>query len=44
MDYSMVGVVANMLYKVGQPAKPTMYFSVLIGDSDIGGLTLSSGH
>ncbi len=30
-DYQVVGVVADTLYKVGQPAKPTMYFSVLNG-------------
>lgn len=40
VDYSIVGVVADTLYQVGQPAKPTMYFSVFNGDSDIGGVSL----
>jgi putative ABC transport system permease protein len=30
-DYQVVGVVANTLYQVGQPAKPIMYFPVLNG-------------
>ena len=30
-DYQVVGVVANTLYQVGQPARATMYFSVLNG-------------
>jgi predicted permease len=30
-DYQIVGVVADTLYQVGQPAKPTMYFPVLNG-------------
>ena len=30
-DYQVVGVVADTLYQVGQPAKPTMYFPVLNG-------------
>lgn len=30
-DYQVVGVVADTLYLVGQPAKPTMYFPVLNG-------------
>jgi putative ABC transport system permease protein len=36
-DYQVVGVVADTLYKVGQPAKPTMYFPVLNGlNTDLG--------
>src|SRR5260370_31958463 len=31
-DYEIVGVVADTLYQVGQPAKATMYFPVLNGD------------
>ena len=38
-DYEIVGVVADTLFQVGQPAMPTMYFSVLNGQNDIG-LTL----
>ena len=30
-DYQVVGVVADTLYQVGQPAKPIMYFPVLNG-------------
>ncbi len=30
-DYQVVGVVADTLYQVGLPAKPTMYFPVLNG-------------
>jgi predicted permease len=41
-DYEIVGVVADTLYQVGKPAKPTMYFPVLNGDnSGIGGYTLA---
>jgi predicted permease len=40
-DYEIVGVVADTLYQVGQPAKPTMYFPVLSGRTDVGGLTLA---
>jgi predicted permease len=39
-DYEIVGVVADTLYQVGQPPRPTMYFPVLNGDSITGGLTL----
>lgn len=39
-DYEIVGVVADTLYQVGQPPKPTMYFPVLDGGSGAGGLTL----
>jgi predicted permease len=39
-DYQVVGVVGDMLYQVGQPGKPTMYFPVLNGDNDVHGLTL----
>jgi putative ABC transport system permease protein len=40
-DYEIVGVVADTLYQVGQPAKATMYFPVLNGESIVGGLTLA---
>src|SRR5579859_746583 len=40
-DYEIVGVVADTLYQVGQPAKPTMYFPVLNEQIDVGGLTLA---
>jgi predicted permease len=33
-DYEIVGVVADTLYQVGQPAKPTMYYPILKGESD----------
>jgi putative ABC transport system permease protein len=39
-DYEIVGVVADTLYQVGQPVKPTMYFPVLMGDNAMG-LTLA---
>ncbi len=39
-DYEIVGVVADTLYQVGQPAKATMYFPVLNGDNGMG-LTLA---
>lgn len=39
-DYQIVGVVGDTLYQVGQPSRPTMYFSLLNGDSDVRGLTL----
>jgi predicted permease len=39
-DYEIVGVVADTLYQVGQPTKPTMYFPVLNADSNPGGFTL----
>jgi putative ABC transport system permease protein len=39
-DYEIVGVVADTLYQVGQPGKATMYFPVLNGESDPGGVTL----
>ena len=35
-DYQVVGVVADTLYQVGQPAKATMYFSVLNGGNYMG--------
>ncbi len=38
-DYEIVGIVADALHQVGQPAKPTMYFPILDGESDRG-LTL----
>jgi predicted permease len=37
----IVGVVADTLYQVGQPPKATMYFPVLNGESNPGGLTLA---
>jgi putative ABC transport system permease protein len=40
-DYEIVGVVADTLYQVGQPARPTMYFPVLNGRNDVGGFTLA---
>jgi predicted permease len=40
-DFEIVGVVADTLYQVGQPARPTMYFPVLSGRSDVGGFTLA---
>jgi putative ABC transport system permease protein len=39
-DHEVVGVVADTLYRVGQPAKPAMYFPVLNGNSIVGWLTL----
>jgi predicted permease len=38
-DYEIVGVVADTLYQVGQPPRPTMYLPILNGESDVG-LTL----
>jgi putative ABC transport system permease protein len=35
-DYQVVGVVADTLYQVGQPAKATMYFPVLNGGNHMG--------
>jgi putative ABC transport system permease protein len=40
-DSEIIGVVADTLYQVGQPAKATMYFPVLNGGSGPGGLTLA---
>jgi len=40
-DYEIVGVVADTLYQVGQPARPTMYFPLLNEQIDVGGLTLA---
>jgi predicted permease len=39
-DNEIVGVVADTQYQVGQPGKPTMYFPLLNGESDAGGVTL----
>jgi predicted permease len=39
-DYEIVGVVADTLYQVGQPGRPTMYFPVLSGETDEGSLAL----
>lgn len=33
-EYEIIGVVADTLYQVGQPAKPTMYFPILEGQTD----------
>ena len=42
VDYEIVGVVADTLYQVGQPAKATMYLPVLNGRNDAGaGFTLA---
>jgi predicted permease len=35
-DYEVVGVVADTLYQVGQPARATMYFPVLNGGNYMG--------
>jgi predicted permease len=40
-DYEIVGVVEDTLHNVGQPPNPTMYFPVLNGDNNPGGLTLA---
>ena len=40
-DHEIVGVVADTLYQVGQPAKAAMYSPVLNGDNNPGGLTLA---
>jgi predicted permease len=41
-DYEIVGVVADTLYQVDQPGKPTMYFSTLaVEKSDDLGFTLA---
>ncbi len=39
-DHEIIGVVGDTLYRVGQQAKPTLYFPVLYGDYTPGGLTL----
>ena len=39
-DHEVVGVVADTLYQVGQPAKPAMYFPLLNEDRIVGWLTL----
>ena len=39
-DYEIVGVVADTLYQVGQPSKPTMYFPIFNGQSGPGGAVL----
>jgi predicted permease len=41
-DHEIVGVVADTLYQVGQAAKAAMYFPVLNGDNNPGGLTLAA--
>jgi len=33
-EYEIIGVVADTLYQVGQPAKPTMYFPTLEGETN----------
>lgn len=40
-DYEIVGIVADTLYQVGQPAKATMYFPILNPPNVVGGLTLA---
>jgi predicted permease len=40
-DYEIVGVVADTLYQLGQPAKATIYFPVLDGLNVAGGVTLA---
>lgn len=41
-DYEIVGIVGDTLYQVGQPVKPTMYFSALAGREGDGlGFTLA---
>jgi predicted permease len=35
-DYQIVAVVADTLYQVGQPARATMYFPMLNGESSMG--------
>jgi predicted permease len=40
-DYQVVGVIADTLYQVGQPAKATMYFPVLNGVGNHGELSLA---
>jgi len=35
-DYQIVAVVADTLYQVGQPARATMYFPLLNGESSMG--------
>ena len=40
-DHEIVGVVADTLYQVSQPAKAAMYFPVLNGDNNPGGFTLA---
>jgi len=40
-DYQIVGVVADTLYQVGQPLRPTMYFPVFNQVRLGGGLTLA---
>ena len=39
-DHEIIGVVADTLHEVGQPAEPTMYYPILNGESDRG-LTLA---
>jgi predicted permease len=33
-EYEIIGVVADTLYQVGQPVKPTMYFPILEGETN----------
>lgn len=40
-DYEIIGVVADTLYQVGQPTRPTMYFPLLNGDNSPGGFTVA---
>ena len=40
LDYQIIGVVGDMLYRLGQPSRPTMYFPVLNGDGNVRFLSL----
>jgi putative ABC transport system permease protein len=40
-DYEIIGVVADTLYQLGQPARATMYFPILDGETDGMGFTLA---
>jgi predicted permease len=40
-NYEIVGVVVDTLYQVGQPPRATMYFPLLSGRNDVGGVTLA---
>ena len=41
IDYEVVGEVADTLWQVGQPIKPTMYFPILDGGPDMNGQALA---
>jgi putative ABC transport system permease protein len=40
IDYEVVGEVADTIWQVGQPIKPTMYFPILDGGPDMNGQAL----